>query len=221
MLTIVRPHVAAPAAQAAAPDPRGYVCYRATSPVAVDGRLDDGAWRDAPWTDDFVDIEGDKKPRPTLRTRAKMLWDDTYFYIGAELVEPHVVGHDHAARRGDLSRQRLRVLHRPERRQPRVLRVRDQRARHRLGSAPAASVQGRRQGGQQLGDPRLEVGRAPRRHAQRRHRHGPRVVGGAGGAVERARRAGETDLAAGRRRSMAREFLAGAMGARGRERRLS
>ena len=31
-----------------------------------------------------------QKPRPTFRTRAKMLWDDTYFYIGAELVEPHL-----------------------------------------------------------------------------------------------------------------------------------
>jgi hypothetical protein len=77
-------------AQPAVSDPRGYICYRAASPIAVDGRLDDGAWREAPWTDDFVDIEGDKKPRPALRTRAKMLWDDSYFYIGAELVEPHL-----------------------------------------------------------------------------------------------------------------------------------
>jgi hypothetical protein len=71
-------------------DPRGYVCYRTATPIRVDGRLDDAAWRTAPWTDDFVDIEGDAKPRPALRTRAKMLWDDTYFYVGAELVEPHL-----------------------------------------------------------------------------------------------------------------------------------
>jgi hypothetical protein len=70
--------------------PRGYVCYRAAGPVKIDGRLDDGPWRDAPWTDDFVDIEGDRKPRPRFRTRAKMLWDDAYFYVGAELEEPHV-----------------------------------------------------------------------------------------------------------------------------------
>jgi cellulose/xylan binding protein with CBM9 domain len=87
LLMILRPHVAA---QPVVSDPRGYVSYRATSPVTVDGRLDDGAWRDAPWTDDFVDIEGDRKPRPALRTRARMLWDDSYFYIGAELVEPQL-----------------------------------------------------------------------------------------------------------------------------------
>jgi len=71
-------------------DPLGYVCYRAASPPRIDGRLDDAAWRDAPWTDAFVDIEGAAKPKPPLLTRAKMLWDDTYFYIGAELDEPHV-----------------------------------------------------------------------------------------------------------------------------------
>lgn len=70
--------------------PKGYICYRATSPIVVDGRLDDKAWEAAPWTDDFVDIEGDAKPRPPLRTRAKMLWDDDYLYVGAYLDEPHV-----------------------------------------------------------------------------------------------------------------------------------
>jgi Carbohydrate family 9 binding domain-like len=71
-------------------EPKGYVCYRATGPVTIDGRLDDAAWRDVPWTDVFVDIEGASKPKPRLRTRVKMLWDDQYFYIGAELEEPHV-----------------------------------------------------------------------------------------------------------------------------------
>ncbi len=70
--------------------PRGYVCYRATSPIVVDGRLNDAAWEAAPWTEEFVDIEGAAKLKPRFRTRAKMLWDDQYFYIGAELEEPHV-----------------------------------------------------------------------------------------------------------------------------------
>ena len=46
----------------------------------------------APWTDAFVDIEGDVRPRPRFHTRAKMLWDDTYFYVAALLEEPHVWG---------------------------------------------------------------------------------------------------------------------------------
>ena len=70
--------------------PRGYVCYRAEEPLEIDGRLDKPAWNVAPWTEDFGDIEGDIRPAPRFRTRAKMLWDDRFLYIGAELEEPHV-----------------------------------------------------------------------------------------------------------------------------------
>lgn len=70
------------------PAPKTYLSYRAQNPLAIDGRLDEAAWQAAPWTDTFVDIEGDAKPRPRFQTRAKMLWDDTFFYIAAELEEP-------------------------------------------------------------------------------------------------------------------------------------
>jgi hypothetical protein len=86
--------------------PRGYVCHRAPKEagllrgdsnrgdmsITLDGKLDEAAWQAVPWTEDFVDIEGDVRPRPRFRTRVKMLWDDGYFYIGAELQEPHVWG---------------------------------------------------------------------------------------------------------------------------------
>jgi hypothetical protein len=70
--------------------PRGYVCYRAASPIDIDGQLSDAAWAVAPWSDPFEDIEGDKRPKPRHRTRVKMLWDDAALYIAAELEEPHV-----------------------------------------------------------------------------------------------------------------------------------
>ena len=66
---------------------QGYVCYRASGTVNIDGRLDEPAWQTVGWSKDFVDIEGNVKPRPRLRTRVKMLWDDDYFYVGAELAE--------------------------------------------------------------------------------------------------------------------------------------
>lgn len=74
------------------PHPKGYVCYRSPAALTIDGDLKDEAWNAAPWSDDFVDIEGDKKPKPTLRTRMKMLWDNDALYIAAELDEPHVWG---------------------------------------------------------------------------------------------------------------------------------
>jgi hypothetical protein len=77
-------------APAAAQSPRQYACRRAQKAIHVDGRLDDPAWRVAAWTSDFVDIEGAIRPRPRFRTRAKMLWDDNFFYVAAELAEPDV-----------------------------------------------------------------------------------------------------------------------------------
>lgn len=70
--------------------PRSYVAYRTERPLAIDGRLDEPAWRAAPWTEDFTDIEGPSKPAPRFRTRDKLLWDTTNLYIGAELAEPDV-----------------------------------------------------------------------------------------------------------------------------------
>ncbi|MBL8296694.1 MAG: carbohydrate-binding family 9-like protein [Bryobacterales bacterium] len=74
----------------AEPLPKRYDCRNTSAPIQVDGRLDEAAWKQAPFTDLFVDIEGDKKPRPRFATRAKMLWDHQYFYVAAEMEEPHV-----------------------------------------------------------------------------------------------------------------------------------
>lgn len=79
-------------AHAQAVVPRRYVApYAVTAPV-VDGRLDDGAWAAAPWTEAFVDIEGDRRPRPRLLTRVKLAWDSAALYVGAELEEPDLWG---------------------------------------------------------------------------------------------------------------------------------
>lgn len=73
-------------------NPETYVCYRTAGTISVDGNLNDADWQKAPWTNLFVDIEGSKKPAPAFATRAKMLWDDQYFYVAAEMEEPHVWG---------------------------------------------------------------------------------------------------------------------------------
>ncbi|MHC5002496.1 MAG: carbohydrate-binding family 9-like protein [Planctomycetota bacterium] len=72
--------------------PRTYLCFRADEPVIVDGPGDQDVWRRAPWTEDFVDIEGDRRPRPRYRTRVRMLHDDQHLHVHAELEEPHVWG---------------------------------------------------------------------------------------------------------------------------------
>lgn len=70
--------------------PKEYICQKTASPIKIDGKLDERAWKKAPWTSRFVDIEGDKKPLPYQHTQAKMLWDDKYLYIAAVIEEEHI-----------------------------------------------------------------------------------------------------------------------------------
>src|SRR5580704_10678817 len=77
-------------AQNTQPAPKSYDCFHTATPIKIDGKLDDPSWKKADWTTDFVDIEGAAKPQPRFRTRVKMLWDDQYLYIAAELQEPDV-----------------------------------------------------------------------------------------------------------------------------------
>ena len=70
--------------------PLQYTCFKTPQPLKIDGKLDESAWQKASWTSLFVDIEGNKKPIPTQATKAKMLWDDHYLYIAAELEEKHI-----------------------------------------------------------------------------------------------------------------------------------
>lgn len=88
-LVVLAPLAAIDAPKVTAP-PRGYVALKAVKAPVIDGTLDDTAWNAAPWSEDFVDIEGDVRPKPRYRTRMKMLWDDAALYIAAEMQEPDV-----------------------------------------------------------------------------------------------------------------------------------
>ena len=67
-----------------------YWAHRAAGLVAVDGRLDEPSWQRAPWTTSFQDIEGSTSPVPEFQTRCKMLWDDDFLYVAADLQDRHV-----------------------------------------------------------------------------------------------------------------------------------
>ena len=62
-----------------------YVCHFASSPIIIDGKLNEPAWKNIPFSSDFIDIEGPTKPTPPLQTRIKMTWDNDYLYIAALL----------------------------------------------------------------------------------------------------------------------------------------
>ena len=72
-------------------EPKTYVAYRASGPVEIDGRLDEPSWQRAEWTDGFVDSDGDAQDAaPPLDTRVKLLWDNQFLYLAADIEEPHV-----------------------------------------------------------------------------------------------------------------------------------
>ncbi|UZR99875.1 carbohydrate-binding family 9-like protein [Chondrinema litorale] len=71
-------------------NPESYWCYKTKGSLNIDGKLDESSWQDVEWSKAFVDIEGDKKPKPYFETKVKMLWDDEYLYIAAQLEETDV-----------------------------------------------------------------------------------------------------------------------------------
>lgn len=70
-------------------NPKKYVVQRTLDSLHIDGKLNEQSWQQAPSTDSFIDLA---QPKPKFKTTAKMLWDDTYLYIAAEMEEPHVWG---------------------------------------------------------------------------------------------------------------------------------
>ena len=70
----------APATTSAAPIPR-YDVKRASSPITIDGRLDDAAWAGAspPVTLQFL---WDAQTGARQETRARVVWDAQAFYVG-------------------------------------------------------------------------------------------------------------------------------------------
>lgn len=68
--------------------PNTYTAYKTQDSITIDGMSKEMAWNSVEWSLDFVDIQGGKSPK--YQTNIKMLWDETYFYILANIEEPHV-----------------------------------------------------------------------------------------------------------------------------------
>ena len=69
--------------QASAPDPvRSAVVTAVTSPIVIDGSLDEAAWRRAPTIGDLVQRIPVAGAAPTERTEVRLLYDEDNLYIG-------------------------------------------------------------------------------------------------------------------------------------------
>ncbi len=65
-----------------------YTCCRAKGPIVIDGSLDEESWLLAEKSPRFVDLTTGKTV--PLDTRAAILWDDEYLYVGFWIEEPDV-----------------------------------------------------------------------------------------------------------------------------------
>lgn len=70
--------------------PLQYTAMHTSEPIQVDGRADEKAWAEAPWTSTFGDIVTGQPVNPAWETRAKILWDDENVYFYIELKEPGI-----------------------------------------------------------------------------------------------------------------------------------
>lgn len=70
--------------------PKNYIIPKTSQPIIIDGNAGETSWSSTNFTDKFIDIEGVKTPK--FDTKVKMLWDDTFLYVYAEMNEPHVWG---------------------------------------------------------------------------------------------------------------------------------
>lgn len=90
-------------ARAGAPrkfQPPEYAILRTGGPLAIDGKLDEAAWFAAPHVGDFVFTwwkQGRKE-----QTRAKLLWDDDYLYVGVLCEDAHITAR-HTERDGKIA----------------------------------------------------------------------------------------------------------------------
>ncbi len=66
-----------------------YICYRAATPIVIDGKLTDPSWEGAP---PIELVLADTGAKPRQRTTARMLWDDEYLYIGFHCEDTDIWG---------------------------------------------------------------------------------------------------------------------------------
>ena len=70
--------------------PNTYVCQQAVDEISIDGVDIESSWRDAEWSDYFVDLEGVESEEPAPKSRLKMLWDKENLYLFVKLEETHI-----------------------------------------------------------------------------------------------------------------------------------
>ena len=65
------------------------VAARRVTPIVLDAKLDEPAWRAAAPITEFVQVDPDEGKPATQRTEVRILYDDNALYIGAKMFDDH------------------------------------------------------------------------------------------------------------------------------------
>ena len=84
----LRAQTQAPAPAVAARPSASLQATRLQGEVRVDGRLDDAAWQAAQPSSEFMQSYPDVGAAPTMRTEARVLYDDENLYVGVRMFDP-------------------------------------------------------------------------------------------------------------------------------------
>jgi hypothetical protein len=101
-----------PAAAAQTPPPRAIVtAVRTATPPAIDGRLIDECWAQAPPASEFLQRDPDEGRPATERTEIRFVYDDEALYIAARMFdsEPHLIARRLMNRDGDRDADRITI----------------------------------------------------------------------------------------------------------------
>ena len=87
--------------------PQHYVARRTRTPPLIDGSLSDDVWSSAPWTSEpfndiklWLDLPDFNHVPAGYGCRVKLVWDESFLYVGAELTDPYVDEDSHTAPHG-------------------------------------------------------------------------------------------------------------------------
>ena len=70
--------------------PKNYIAYYINEKITIDGKDEENVWKEALWSDSFIDIEGVKIPK--FKTQFKTLWDEENLYFYSKMEDPHIWG---------------------------------------------------------------------------------------------------------------------------------
>ena len=90
-LALVPPSVRAQqlSSPASAPPPRSMRATRRTTPIVIDGKLDDAAWATAEPTGDFIQAFPTPGARAVDQTEVRVLYDDNALYVAIRMFDAH------------------------------------------------------------------------------------------------------------------------------------